>query len=306
MGGGRPYDVTHRIVRRDDGQVRVVHARGELVADEAGRPARVRGWAQDITGLAATEEALRRANLALQAKHKELQDFFFIASHDLQEPLRTIQAFGQRLRSEHAETMGETGREYLWRMERAAGRMQALIQDLLAYSRVTSQGERPALADLGEIAREARGDLEQRIEEAGGRIDIGDLPTAEVDFVQMRQVFQNLFANAIKFRGSESLRVSVDAEKAVVNGRETARIAVRDNGIGFDEQFLDRIFEPFQRLHGKNAYEGTGIGLAIVRRILERHGGTIAARSAPGEGATFILSLPVRTERERPRPDAPA
>jgi PAS domain S-box-containing protein len=301
------FDATYRTVA-PDGRQRWVRAMGRAIYGEDGSPVRFSGITQDVTAQKRLEADLRRSRdelearveertRELQAKNKELQDFSFIASHDLQEPLRKVQAFGQRLREEFAACLGDDGRDYLRRMERAADRMQRLISDLLEYSRVATRTSPFVMSDLGEVARDALADLEQRIEETGGAIDVGDLPAAEVDRTQMRQVFQNLFANALKYHGPEPPRIRVDGEAGVRGDREVVRVRVRDNGIGFEEQFADRIFQPFQRLHGKNAYEGTGIGLAIVRKVVARHGGTVTAEGRPGQGATFIVELP-RSQRQ--------
>ncbi|HEY0015303.1 MAG TPA: ATP-binding protein [Longimicrobium sp.] len=238
--------------------------------------------------LAAQAAELERSNL-------ELEQFAYVASHDLQEPLRKIQAFGNLLLSEAGDGLGESGRDYVVRMRAAALRMQALIQDLLAYSRVSRRGEEPAPVDLGRVAREVLSDLEGRMAATEGRVEIGPLPTVRADPTQMRQLLQNLIANALKFhRPGVPPHVRVGAEPA--DGGSGWRLRVEDNGIGFDERYLDRIFSPFQRLHGRTEYEGTGMGLAICRKIAERHGGAITARSAPGQGSTFTVDLPTHPE----------
>lgn len=234
------------------------------------------------------EERLR-VEKALEMTNLELQQFAYIASHDLQEPLRKIQAFGDRLRSTSADVLGEKSLDYLTRMQNAAARMRQLIEDLLNYSRVTTRGNPFAPVNLEALIGEVVIDLEQRIAETGGRVEIGPLPEVNADKSQMGQLFLNLISNALKFHR--------DSEKPVVRieGRRTdgmAKISVQDNGIGFDEKYLDRIFIPFQRLHSRDEFEGTGIGLAVCKKIVERHGGTISASSVAGEGATFILCLP--------------
>ena len=236
--------------------------------------------------------ATRDYAAALERANRELQAFAYAASHDLQEPLRKVQAFGDRLIARHAESLNEEGRDYVARMRAAAGRMQAMINDLLALSRVTTTPERFVEVDLGTIAREVVSDLETRIEHVAGRVELGELLAIEANPVQMRQLLQNLIANGLKFRRPDVAPEVRVAARALTDGR--VELTVRDNGIGFDEKYLDRIFAPFQRLHGRTAYEGTGIGLALCQKIAERHGGTITARSAPDAGATFIVTLPIK------------
>jgi len=249
---------------------------------------------------------LERANAELEMaadrlewSNRELQEFASVASHDLQEPLRKIQAFGDRLEAKCGAALGDEGRDYLGRMRNAAGRMRTLIDDLLAFSRVTTKAQPFAPLDLGKVAREVACDLDARVAQTGGRIEIGDLPTIHADPTQMRQLLQNLIGNGLKFhrdgvppvirvRGHRSAPAEADAPARPL----PFEILVEDNGIGFDEKYLDRIFNVFQRLHGRSEYEGTGMGLAICRKIIERHGGAITARSAPGRGATFVVTLP--------------
>jgi light-regulated signal transduction histidine kinase (bacteriophytochrome) len=189
----------------------------------------------------------------------------------------------------------------------AAGRMRRLIDDLLTFSRVTTQKRPFARLDLERVAREVVSDLEVRIAQAGGTVAIGKLPAVEADLTQMRQLFQNLIANAVKFHRpgvppvvevAGELVTQPPADPDADEPVPLCRLSVRDNGIGFDEKYRERIFDVFQRLHGRDEYEGTGVGLAVCRKIAERHGGTITAHGRPGEGATFVVTLPVR----RPNP----
>ncbi|NOT49552.1 MAG: histidine kinase [Acidobacteria bacterium] len=240
---------------------------------------------------------LNVVNTELQRSNRELQDFAFVASHDLQEPLRKIQAFGDRLTTKHAPQLNDEARDYLARMQGAADRMHTLINDLLSFSRVTTKAQPFVPTDLDKVAREVLVDLEVRIQENDGRVDLEKLPTIDADPLQMRQLLQNLIGNALKFHNPGIPPViKIKAESAVAG---TLSLTVTDNGIGFDEKYLDRIFTPFQRLHGRNEYEGTGIGLAVCRKIVERHGGTLTAKSKPGEGSTFIALLPVKQEKEK-------
>lgn len=241
-------------------------------------------------------------NVELERSNRELQDFAFVASHDLQEPLRKIQAFGDRLRTVQGPKFDAQGRDYLDRMSGAAERMHTLINDLLSYSRVTTKAQPFEPTDLNTVVEGVLGDLETRVEDSLGTVSVGKLPTIDADAVQMRQLFQNLIANALKFARRDTPPV-VEISSEVYQGEvpsigrsmpeQLVRISVSDNGIGFDEKYLDRIFTPFQRLHGRNEYEGTGIGLAVCRKIVERHGGSLRAESTPGKGSTFIVILPV-------------
>ncbi len=226
----------------------------------------------------------------LEQANTELEEFAHVASHDLQEPLRKIQAFGDRLNSRYHDALDERGSDYLQRMQNAAARMQRLIDDLLAYSRLTTKAYPFAPVDLAEVTQGVVSDLEVRIEQTGGRVEVGDMPTIDADPTQMRQLLQNLISNGLKFHKKEPPVVKVHAKLL----GEVCQMIVEDNGIGFDEKYLDRIFTIFQRLHGRLEYEGTGIGLAICRKIVERHGGSITAESKLGEGATFIIALPVK------------
>nr|MDQ2658985.1 ATP-binding protein [Verrucomicrobiota bacterium] len=243
--------------------------------------------------LGLANESLRRSNL-------ELEQFASVASHDLQEPLRKIQAFGDRLQTKCAAELGETGRDYLTRMLSSAGRMRSLIDALLTFSRVTTKAQPFVPVNLETIAEEVISDLEEQVRRSGGRIELVSLPTLETDPLQMRQLFQNLIGNGLKFaQPGQPPVVRIESREMEEGGGETGsrwEISVRDNGIGFEEVYLDRIFELFQRLHGRQEYEGTGIGLAICRKIVERHNGSITAVSAPGEGANFLVTLPARQQ----------
>jgi PAS domain S-box-containing protein len=227
----------------------------------------------------------------LERSNRDLQDFASSASHDLQEPLRKIQAFGERLQTRFGHMMDDEGKDYLARMTGAAQRMQGMINALLDYSRVTTRAQPFVPIQLDEIVREAVSDLETRIAETGGRMDIKPLPEIEADPLQIRLLIQNLIGNALKFhRKDQPPVVSIWADTP---GDRTTVLHIEDNGIGFDPKYLDRIFQPFQRLHGRGEYEGSGMGLAICRKIVERHGGEITAQSIPGTGTTFLVTLPV-------------
>lgn len=244
-----------------------------------------------------TALALEIYNRKLEASNRELEEFAYVASHDLQEPLRKIMAFGDRLRSKYSTLLDEGGRDYLLRMENAAARMQSLISDLLNLSRISTRGQPFEQVDLQSIVTDVLRDLETTIEQQGGAVAVSTLPSLAADPVQMRQLFQNLIGNALKFHepGTAPLiKVTAQFAHEPAAAYPVCVIAVADNGIGFEEKYVDRIFQPFQRLHGAHRYEGTGMGLAICRRIVERHGGVIRATSQPGLGSTFTISLPAR------------
>lgn len=241
------------------------------------------------------DELQQRAG-RLEQSNKDLQDFAFVVSHDLQEPLRKVVAFGDILKSDYACELGDQGNVFLSKMVRSAARMQELIKELLQLSRVATQPVSFTQTDLGTVLRDVTADLEVRIEETGGRVDIGRLPTVEADGVQMRQLFLNLVSNALKFRKADVPPVvRVEAAPA---GNGFCEVAVSDNGIGFEMKDAGRIFRPFQRLHRHEDYEGMGMGLAICERIVMRHGGEIMVASKAGEGSSFRVRLPVNHKDE--------
>jgi light-regulated signal transduction histidine kinase (bacteriophytochrome) len=267
---------------------------------------------KDITERKRTEDALSRKAAELARSNAELEQFAYVASHDLQEPLRKIQAFGDRLKGKVDAAQLAEGRDYLERMQSAAARMQTLINDLLTFSRVMSASQPFVAVDLAAVTKEVLTDLEVRIEQTKAQVEVGELPTIEADPLQMRQLLQNLIGNALKFQppGHQPVvKIQAKILRSPLIGAadsdipdELCELTVQDNGIGFDEKYLDKVFAVFQRLHGRNEYEGTGVGLAVCRRITDRHGGTITAKSKPGEGATFIVTLPV----SRPKKEAAA
>jgi PAS domain S-box-containing protein len=250
---------------------------------------------KDITERKRVEETLARKASELARSNAELEQFAFVASHDLQEPLRKIQAFGDRLKARCEGLQSPDVKDYLERMQGAAARMRTLINDLLAFSRVIRSSEPFVQVDLAQVTREVLGDLEVRIEKTGARIDVGDLPTLDADPMQMRQLLLNLITNALKFQMPGATPViHIQARTlTALSGEALCEISVCDNGIGFDEKYVDKMFAVFQRLHGRGEYEGTGVGLAVCRRIVDRHHGNITAKSTPGQGATFTVTLPI-------------
>ena len=238
----------------------------------------------------------------LEQSNRDLQEFTHIASHDLQEPLRKILAFGDRLMIKYREAFDQTGQDYMRRLHDATRRMQILIDDLLVYSRLSTQIHPPTQINLTDVAQAVVSDLENQLQQTGGDIEYHNLPTIEADSEQMNQLFFHLIENALKFRREgELLVVQLRGSLARQEGStssEICQIIVEDNGIGFEQQFSERIFKPFQRLHRRGEYGGSGIGLSICRRIVELHRGSITATSVPGEGATFIIRLPVNQPKE--------
>jgi PAS domain S-box-containing protein len=273
--------------------------------DQNGKIIGLVGIGRDITerkhaedSLRSSEAKLRQSTVQLERSNHELQDFAYVASHDLQEPLRKIVVFGERLKEKKIEDLGPEARDYLDRMQKAAARMQTLINDLLTFSRVTTKARPFTSVNLAEVAADVVNDLEGRIEQVKGRVEVvGTLPVIDAEALQMRQLLQNLMGNALKFRRPEEPPV-VKVEAEIISGpgtppQQLCKLMVSDNGIGFDEKYLDRIFNVFQRLHTRNEYEGTGMGLAITKKIALYHGGEITAKSTPGHGSTFIVTLPV-------------
>lgn len=265
--------------------------------------------------IAAAREEIEKSNLKLVQSNRDLEDFAYVASHDLQEPLRKVQAFGDRLEKKFADKLGVEGRDYIERMRNAAGRMQTLINDLLTFSRVSTKCRPFESTDITKIAEDVISDLEIKIEETNAKIEIENLPVIDADPLQMRQLFQNLIGNALKFqRPGETphIKISSDVSNETTAsfqtngvdysthdaGKKVCKIVVQDNGIGFEEKYLHKIFTVFQRLHGRGDYEGSGIGLSVCRKIVERHNGEITAQSQPEKGSTFLVTLPLKQIRQ--------
>ncbi|HLL96032.1 MAG TPA: PAS domain-containing protein, partial [Spirosoma sp.] len=333
---GGVYKEEYRVVHYQTGQERILHAQGQTFFDDQGKPVKIVGTAQDVTEqrqrqltleqqvqqqteeLAAANKELASQNeeyvainerliestQQLERSNENLQRFAYIASHDLQEPLRKVQQFGDLLKSGYGGQLGE-GLAYLERMQSAASRMSTLIRDLLEFSRISTQRETGTPVSLEEVIERVLATLELVITETNAQVRIQPLPTVLGDAPQLSQLFQNLLSNALKFHRpgvQPVIRISaqwVSADHLPEKVKPTRgliayhRIDVADNGIGFEEKYLDRIFEVFQRLHGRNEYAGTGVGLAICEKVAFNHGGAITASSQPGQGATFSVYLPV-------------
>jgi len=252
-------------------------------------------YASDITERKRAEDELRRTLAELERSNQELEQFAYVASHDLQEPLRMVASYTQLLAQRYGDRLDPDAHEFIGFAVDGAARMRRLINDLLEYSRVTTRGDAPAPVDAQAALGEALTNLRSAIQETGGVVTAEPLPRVQADATQLSQLFQNLIGNALKFRGDAPPQVHI----SVTPWEGAWRFAVADNGIGIDPQYFDRIFAIFQRLHPSHRYPGTGIGLALCKRIVERHGGRLWVESTPGRGSAFYFTLP-RTEGERP------
>lgn len=289
------------------GSGKLDHRVGTTAQDEVGRLSRTfddmvanlqkvmatRDELQTEIGLRkATEEQLRATLKELERSNRDLEQFAYSASHDLQEPLRKVVAFGSLLQEEFGPTLGATGADYVARMSNAAERMQRLINDLLTYARVTTRPSAFVTVDMNQTLRDVLSDLETRLQETQGRVETAALPMLEADPTQMSQLLQNLIGNALKFHRKDVppvVRVYTEPARAGF-----ARLVIQDNGIGFEDDYAEKIFGVFHRLHGLDEYAGSGIGLAVCRRIVERHGGAITGKGEPQQGARFVIDLPLK------------
>lgn len=286
--GVRPYEIEHRIIRKDTGETRVVRARGQFVRDPAGTVVRVYGFVQDITERKQAEQEQERLITELQRSNNELQQFAYVASHDLQEPLRTVASFSELLAGRYKGKLDATADRYISFIVEGANRMSALINDLLAFARIGTRGSALQRVSMDAVVDRVLADLCGAARESGAAVTKETLPEVVGDESQLKQLLLNLLANAIKFRKKDQrseIRISADRKE----GQWV--FAVKDNGIGIEPRFFERIFTIFQRLHTRDEYPGTGVGLAICRRIVERHGGRIWVESKPGEGSTFFFTL---------------
>jgi PAS domain S-box-containing protein len=308
---GEPLRAVYRVIARD-GRVVWFHCEAKMVRRDDGSPWFIHGVGFDITEIKRAEEALKTAHdelearvqertaelakanaeLALRAQelarsNAELEQFAYVASHDLQEPLRMVTSFTQLMVNRYGNKLGPDADEFIDYIVDGARRMSRLINDLLEYSRVGTRGKPLRPTDCSAVFEMARDNLRAAIEESGASVTADPLPTVLGDETQLVQLFQNLIGNSIKFRAGRSIRVHVGAERQ--DGQWLFRVA--DNGIGIEPQYAERIFVIFQRLHSRVEYPGTGIGLAICKKIVERHGGRIWVESRAGEGSTFYFLL---------------
>jgi PAS domain S-box-containing protein len=303
---GEPFRSVYRFVARD-GRVVWVHGEAQVVRDAAGRPLFLQGVAFDITGIKQAEEELKALNATLEERVAErtaeaefrarelarsneaLGQFGYVVAHDLRQPLRTMKSYIQKLAERWHGRLDEESDGYVTRAVNAADRMRVLIDDLLAYSRVRTQGKEPVRVACAEALAAARANLQAAVEESGAVVTAGELPTVLADPTQLAQLFQNLIGNALKFRADRPPEVRVSARR---QGGEWL-IEVADNGIGIEPEYLKRIFGLGERLHGASKYPGHGIGLATCEKIVQRHGGKIwAASDGPGRGTTISFTMP--------------
>ena len=247
------------------------------------------GLNEEIESRKKTELALKDATVKLSSSNTDLQQFAYVASHDLQEPLRAVSGFLTLIASKHKESLDEESSAWINHAVEGSLRMRALINDLLAYARVESKGKALVDTDCNESLTMAKKDLSVLLEETGAQINVAELPHVMGEKGQLAQVFQNLIGNAVKFRSAEHPVVDINVSKQKTNWLFT----IKDNGLGFDQEHAERIFVIFQRLQGREEHKGTGIGLALCKKIIERHGGTIWAQSEKGKGSTFFFTIPV-------------
>ena len=285
------YEVNHRVVL-PTGAVRYIHGLGEVLVDGDGAPVVLQGTAQDVTAQHEADRAMQRYADDLEERNAELEQFAYVASHDLQEPLRMVSSFLQLLQRRYADQLDDTADEYIAYAVDGAKRMQILIQDLLAYSRVGTRGKPFKPVDMRQTMEDVMTDLGPALDEYGADVQVDPLPTISADDTQMRQLMQNLVANAVKFHGESAPEVRVTAERVQEEDRQLWQFSVADNGIGIEPHHAERVFQIFQRLHTRDEYEGTGIGLAMCKKIVERHGGRIWFESELGTGTTFYFTIP--------------
>lgn len=304
MAAKEGFEIEYRA--RVKGQIKYLKLVGRLMSDANGFSDGLMGTVKDISEEKLNELWFKHQSEELRRSNDELEKFAYVASHDLQEPLRKIRAFANRLETKYKNQLEAEALEYIDRMHKAAERMQTLIQDIFAFSRVSRVADPFLPADLNTVLANVLDDLEAYIEHKHAQITIGKLPVIIGDKVQLKRLFQNLLSNAIKFHQPGENPV-ITVSSSIIDTEQAAaefgiplqelnyhRISIKDNGIGFDQQYADKIFNIFQRLHGRVQYEGSGIGLAICRRIVTNHSGYITARSQENQGAEFLIIFPFR------------
>lgn len=298
---GETYVRSSTLITKD-GALKAVEVFGKVLKDQQGAASKVLGTVRDVTRLKEYEQELEIKVQELNRSNHDLEEFAYVASHDLQEPLRKLTTFGERLKNKCADQLTDEGTLYLNRMMASAENMRILIDNLLEFSRVTRTQNPFERKNLQEVVQDAVNDQDLEVEDGRAEVQVIDLPALEMVTTQMRQLFNNLLSNAIKFRRKGVLpTITIKSEKLTKtekdklklrNGNLYYRIMVTDNGIGFEETYAEKIFQLFQRLHGKAEYPGSGMGLAICRKITDNHKGLIMAASTPGRGSTFSIILP--------------
>ena len=287
LASGESYALDLAYVR-SDGVTGWVEARGECVRGAQGAVLGLQGTVQDITARYLADQKLAAQSAELKRSNEELERFAYVASHDLQEPLRMVSSYGELLTRRHLADLKPEAQEFVAYMVDGGQRAQALIRDLLSLARLDSQSMPWAPVSLQQTLSDVLRPLQLKIQQTGAQISHDPLPTVVGDSAQLGQLLANLVGNALKFCGQAAPQVHV----AAVREGSGWRISVRDNGIGIEPRHFERIFQMFQRLHLRADYEGTGIGLAICRKVVERHGGQMGVASAPGQGSTFFFTLP--------------
>lgn len=274
--------------KRKDGSSFIAQSLATVVFDEKGEEVGYHSSVVDVTEERQTEADLKRALEDLERSNRDLEQFAYVASHDLQEPLRIVASYVRLIEQRYHDLIDEDGREFIQFIVDGANRMQRLIDDLLTLSRVGTHGSMFELVSMPTVFAQVLSNLETSIQENNAEVTCGNLPMVVGDESQFIQLLQNLIANGMKFHGEEPPLIRVDSEKT----SDGWVFSVTDNGIGIDAEHTERVFEVFRRLHGRSKYPGTGIGLAVCKRIVERHGGTIWVESQVGEGSTFHFTLP--------------
>ncbi|HUF63217.1 MAG TPA: ATP-binding protein [Verrucomicrobiales bacterium] len=292
---GEPLE-TEEAYESADGQRLVVRVVKTPVHDAAGTIIGMQGIFWDVTAERRAQEELQARTIELERSNRDLEQFAYIASHDLKEPLRMVISYVQLLDRRYAAQLDNDARDFIRFAVDGARRMQQLINDLLVYSRAGTRHAEDRTIELEDILRDALSNLEVALEESGAGVHHDPLPKVKGDPTQLVQLFQNLIGNAVKFRRDRRPEIHLSAEKA---DRRHWMISIRDNGIGIEERHRDRIFQIFQRLHGREEYPGTGIGLAVCRKIVERHGGRIWVESEPDRGSTFRFTLLAALDSDR-------
>jgi light-regulated signal transduction histidine kinase (bacteriophytochrome) len=306
------YDVEYRTVGAEDGVIRWVRAKGKVYFNENDQPVRFIGSVLDITEkvtalqkiealveertkeLASANETLQKINKELQRSNQNLEEFAHAASHDLKEPVRKIHFFTHQLKEKLSVYLRDEEIRSFNRIESATDRMRNLIDDLLLYSHVSQRPHETESIDLAQKVQNVLEDLELDIEEKKAQINIEKLPIVNGYRRQLQQLFQNLISNSLKYSKKDvPPRIDITASNIIENQKPYHLIAVKDNGIGFAPEYAEKIFQMFTRLHGKAEYSGTGVGLSIVKKVVENHNGYIRVKSKPGEGSTFEIYLPV-------------